>query len=154
MREYVYLTATLCPCCWDTRKPEPCSRLTRVSEETFNTFHSCLFLLVHGVCVCERVYRGGRVYARICRTSVIINIPSENIRRQAQECLLHSGHHFSPTPKRSSLSFSLSLFVTRSLSLLFPFIRAIIALQFVRCAPSSSLCSFRNACRFCGFFRC
>lgn len=24
VREYAYLTATLCPCCWDTRKPEPC----------------------------------------------------------------------------------------------------------------------------------
>lgn len=51
------------------------------------------------------------------------------------------GHHFSPTPERSFLS--LSLFVTRSLSLLFPFIRAIIALQFGRRAPPSSLCSFR-----------
>lgn len=81
--------------------------------------------------VCVYTYIYTRI--RVCHTSVIINIPSENIRGQARERLLHRGRHFSPT---------LASLYPPFLSLLFPFIRAIIALQFGRCAPPS-LCSFR-----------
>lgn len=60
-------------------------------------------------CVC--VYRG--------RTSVIINIPSENIRRQAQECLLHLRTSFFPDT-RTLVSLSLSLSLCNTLP--FPFV--------------------------------
>lgn len=60
-------------------------------------------------CVC--VYRG--------RTSVIINIPSENIRRQAQECLLHPRTSFFPDT-RTLVSLSLSLSLCNTLP--FPFV--------------------------------
>lgn len=58
------------------------------------------------------------MFVCVC-TSVIINIPSENIRRQAQECLLHLRTSFFPDT-RTLVSLSLSLSLCNTLP--FPFV--------------------------------
>lgn len=67
VREYAYLTATLCPCCWDTRKPEPCWHVS-LNRRLIPSIHAC-FYLYNGVCVC--VHHGGCVYASNTYTYVV-----------------------------------------------------------------------------------
>lgn len=151
VREYAYLTATLCPCCWDTRKPEPCWHVS-LNRRLISSIHACLYLY-NGVCVCApRWLCICKQYVHVCRTSVIINIPSENIRRQAQECLLHPRTSFFPdTRTLVSLSFSLCN------TLPFPFVPFYPRdYRFAVWSPCAALLPLflSNACRFCGFFRC